>query len=248
MHALVASLTISGIGSSGGCRSLEPTVSSWTQPAEVVQPNRYSNATHNTYDFRSTVENMTGVVQNNLDTESPWSPEVDNFLATGQEQTVVTSTAETAWAPRSSGIRNLLVTFTTESLDIVNLITRSLVRYFASRKRQITGLRASTLTVFQTGNTLPVVQWQEGGDTEAMALFNVEEENFCNFLIHYGEGTTFQPDTTRWRNPRVKWRVRDFENLKTLFVPLMPAVGRQQVPEDYLERRLFNNNVPESME
>ena len=93
-----------------------------------------------------------------------------------------------------------------------------------------------------------MVQWQEGVDTEATAIFQVEEAKYCNSLIHYGEGTTFQPDGSRWRNRRVKWSVRNFEYLKALFAILMPAVGKQQWPDDDLETRLFNNNVPESEE
>ena len=81
-----------------------------------------------------------------------------------------------------------------------------------------------------------------------MALFKVEEAKYCNTLIYYGEGTTFQPDGTRWRNRRIKWRVRDFERLKALYVVLVPAFSQQQVPDGDLERRLFNNSVPESME
>ena len=93
-----------------------------------------------------------------------------------------------------------------------------------------------------------MVQWQEGVDTEAIAIFQVEEAKYCNSLIHYGEGTTFQPDGSRWRNRRVKWSVRNFESLKALFVALMPAVGKQRWPDNDLDTRLFSKNVAESEE
>jgi len=134
-------------------------------------------------------------------------------------------------------------------LEIVAPINDFLDEYFGSRKNAIIGLRASSIPASPNDHIfLPVVQWQEGVETEATAIFHVEEAKICNVLIHYGDGTTFQPDGNRWRNRRVKWTVRNFERLKALFVALMPAVGKQRWQDDGLETRLFNSVDAESDE
>jgi len=208
---------------------------SWSQGGDDSAS--YPNSSQDAYGFTSTAQSLPVI---------PWQPEFSNFIAGGHEQII--STTECVWSPHSSRIRDLLLAHASQNSDIIDPIVAFLGRYFASRKHLISGLRASTIAILQSGIMLPLMQWQEGGDTEAMALFNVEESRHCNSLIHYGEGTTFQPDGSRWRNPRIKWRVRDFERLKALFSTLVPAVGRQKVPDDYLERRLFNNTLPETME
>lgn len=210
---------------------------SWSQSGGATDSASYPNSSHEAFGFTSTAP------------LTPWHPELGgNFLAGGHEQIMSTTSTELVWPPHSSRIRDLLLAHSSQSSDIIDPIVAFLGRYFASRKHLISGLRASTVAILQSGIMLPLMQWQEGGDTEAMALFSVEESKHCNSLMHYGEGTTFQPDGSRWRNPRIKWRVRDFEHLKALFGILVPAVGMRQVPDDFLERRLFNNSVPETME
>lgn len=217
----------------------------WAHATGVLQPNRFPNTTHNEYGLTS-AHTLPPLSPNNADTVIPWNPQIENFVP--PEPDGIISIQETSYCPRSSKLRDDLLAFATPSLDVVNSIMIFLEPLFASVKHSISGIRASKICVLQTGDVLPMVQWQEGADREAIALFEVEQAKFCNSLIHYGDGTTFQPDGTRWRNCRIKWRVRDFERLRALLVILWPAVGRQQVPEDDLERRLFNPSVQESIE
>ena len=208
--------------------------------------NHYSNATNTRYGLTSAENLPSASSPNNLATVAfSWNPDIDNYLASRHDQIVTTETTETVWCPCSSRIREILLTFSTSNLDIVSPINDFLDQYFSSRKNAIIGLRASSIPASPNSHVfLPVVQWQEGVETEATAIFDVEESRICNALIHYGEGTTFQPDGTRWRNRRVTWTVRNVDRLKALFVALMPAVGKQQWQED----NLFNTIDPESDE
>ena len=209
----------------------------------MPESNRYS--TPETYGLTSTTaQNLPVSVPAFPANISSWNSQLDNFpIASGNDQLMSTQDTTSVWHPQSASFRDSLLTF-----NLVTPIIDFLNPYLSSRKQTISGLRASTIPVLQTGKPLPVVQWQEGTELEAVALFEVEEAKYCNALIHYGEGTTFQPDGRRWRQPRIKWSVRDFQRLKTLYVILVQAVGRQQVPEDDLERRLSMETVQDNME
>lgn len=83
-----------------------------------------------------------------------------------------------------------------------------------------------------------MVQWQEGHETEVMALFVIDDRKLFNVLLHYGEGIGFQEDGKRWRRSSIEWNVLSFENLKSLLIIAKQALGMHLWPEEELREKL----------
>jgi len=207
----------------------------WAPEARFSTPTDYSN--HETYPVDFTIAQNALVPGPNF--ASPWISSVQDFsLDSGTAQVASVPNADIYWQPPRYCIREYL-----SALDLEARIINFLDTHLTSRQVKITGIRTSALQDLQTGKGIRIVQWQEGTDIEAMALFEADDAQFCNVLIHHGEGTTFQNDGSRWRNPRICWSVRDFDILKQLHKSLIQALGRRNVPADDLERRLANANA-----
>jgi hypothetical protein len=90
-----------------------------------------------------------------------------------------------------------------------------------------TGMRGLLTSVFypfgRNDHSWPVVQWIEGEDTEALAIFEIDvATNICSWIIHRG----FRIDNeSAWNQASVMWTVTNIGQLKTLFHAAQHLLG-----------------------
>ena len=107
--------------------------------------------------------------------------------------------------------------------DVGRQIVNFLQKRFEATGAQVTAFRANIIyPIEEEGLAWPVVEWKEGVDTEALALFYIDEESpsgVCSWLIHHGQGIVDHSDngTKRWKQATISWNVADMDHLKSLF-------------------------------
>ena len=112
----------------------------------------------------------------------------------------------------------------------MHMDTRAVTTVEASlRKLQssIGGMCGFAVSVFypfaREDHSWPVVQWIEGEDKEAFAIFEVDVNTTgCSWIIH--RGVRSDPESS-WRNASIEWNVADIGHLKTLFYAAQHLFG-----------------------
>lgn len=100
-------------------------------------------------------------------------------------------------------------------------------RVLRSLRSTSTAMRGLLVSVFypfgRNDHSWPVVQWIEGEDTEALAIFQVDVvTNVCSWIIHRG----FRVDNeSAWNQASVMWTVTNISQLKTLFHAAQHLLG-----------------------
>lgn len=90
----------------------------------------------------------------------------------------------------------------------------------------VTGLRAGLVNVPDSGSDeeWPVVEWRERRDTDALAIFKVNEQTSqCSWLLHRGEGRWHQRG--RWRRSFLTWYLADVQDLCDLLAVAQQDLG-----------------------
>lgn len=183
--------------------------------------------------------------------EFPWTR--DPNISSGQLPAVIQDQSTpgkgkgTARRPQQAEIRDIIFEFLPNRPNFVEPIAERLDRDFSSIADSITGFRVGQISLPPGDKSCPVVQWKEGHDREAMALFSVEAEKLCSCLIHYGEGRTWRPGI-RWRRSWLKWTVTDFEALSDLFAIATRALGLWRWPETEMKTRQYEKDVAHATE
>ena len=170
-----------------------------------------------------------------------WNTE--NVLSQGSQYQVVPTHSGEKSTSGFPNLPDLIATYITSRTEIAGPILEFLERHHANRPSPISGLRAGIVHLNRANYTdFPLVQWQEGLETEVMALFVVAEDGCCNSLLHYGEGITWQQDGKRWRREWLEWNVFDLTQLKSLFAAVKKLLGMQHWAYTEAIRRSYNRN------
>src|SRR5271154_6061405 len=117
-------------------------------------------------------------------------------------------------------------------------IVQALEQHLSQNTTQVTAFRASVVYSFTNETCFwPVIEWREGIETEAMAIFLVDNEGtVCSWLMHYGYGTNASEGGGRWRSTSISWCVGEIVHLKSLFEAAQHLLGiLQWEPEDILD-------------
>lgn len=124
--------------------------------------------------------------------------------------------------------------------EVTNRILGSLMRYFKATETRVTRFRASIIFSLTNDDCAwPVVEWKEEDDTEAIAIFYVDEtapSDVCSWLMHYGRGILENSkECMRWEKTSITWSVGDMDHLKSLFKAAQHLLGILKWPtEDML--------------
>jgi hypothetical protein len=126
------------------------------------------------------------------------------------------------------------------SPEVTHRILCSLMRHFEATDTRVARFRASI--IFSLTNdecAWPVVEWKEEDDTEAIAIFYVDEtapSDVCSWLMHYGRGILEDSkEGMRWEKTSIAWSVGDMDHLKSLFKAAQHLLGILKWPtEDML--------------
>jgi hypothetical protein len=122
----------------------------------------------------------------------------------------------------SDATKKLVSEFTTPGVAtlITNYLQSYFQRYFRATKRPITGLQASLIQPFTSEfDPWPIVIWEEGVNTNVMAVFKVEAQfSRCSCLMHYGHVRNWCSSEIGWKHASIAWLVDGIENLRELFI------------------------------
>jgi hypothetical protein len=97
----------------------------------------------------------------------------------------------------------------TNTANVINLTLRRIQSTSAAMR----GFVASVFYPFRRENeSWSIVQWTEGEEVEALAIFEVDvRTNVCNWIIHRGIRES------GWKEASIVWTVKDISRLKSLF-------------------------------
>jgi hypothetical protein len=115
----------------------------------------------------------------------------------------------------------------TISTHMNNNAASIVARVLRSLQSTSTVMRRFLVSIFyplgRNDHSWPVVQWIEGEDTEALAIFEVDVvTNVCSWIIHRG----FRVDNqSAWNQASVEWTVTNISQLKTLFHAAQHLLG-----------------------
>lgn len=109
-------------------------------------------------------------------------------------------------------------------------IVSSLQKHLTATNAIVTRFRASIIYSLTNDDCAwPVVEWTENDDTEAIAIFYIDEEapsEVCSWLMHYGVGIVGDsPKSLRWEKTYISWCVGDMEHLRSLFEAAQQLLG-----------------------
>ena len=103
----------------------------------------------------------------------------------------------------------------------------AVARNLQNLQSTIVDMRSFVVSVFypfgRNDHSWPVVQWVEGQDTEALAIFEIDViTNVCSWIIHRG----FRVDNGNpWNQASTVWTVTNISQLKTLFYAAQHLLG-----------------------
>lgn len=111
-------------------------------------------------------------------------------------------------------------------------IVHWLQRYMDIEDRLLTKWHVSTIySPTENHCSWPVVQWTENGDTQVIAIFQIDDDQCTNCLMHTG-----QIENGTWKTSALSWEVVDIDDLHTLVAAIVQMYGvLQWCPEDMVE-------------
>jgi hypothetical protein len=109
-------------------------------------------------------------------------------------------------------------------MEAAMLIAECLERHFRGTKADITGLRASRL--YEMGDEDCVAEWREGNETEAIAVFTVENARLpLSHVMLFGVGIGWHKAGRRFKQSFLKFQVENMQHFGRLLGVLQSVLG-----------------------